>query len=217
MTRILWQFLPAFLIATGALLAALGGFWQSWRQSKFNAEIRQKNEQIISLQRDNTSAITGGDSFCEMALALAHTTGSDVSPVFVHHGKYPLYEVVARIVDIEQYHKLKAADDPSAINTLRGTTVPVGALAPGQVRGVPLVFQNQAGQNSTYNIFFFARNGAWIQQLRMRWLGGEWATATRVTDSEGKELYRKVGHDYPLGPDGGVEWEEKLEPTPRAQ
>jgi hypothetical protein len=66
----LWQFLPAIIIATGGLIAACGGVWQAMRQSNFNSELRQKNDQIIALQQQSAGAITGGDSFAEMVLAV---------------------------------------------------------------------------------------------------------------------------------------------------
>ena len=55
---------PAFVVALGAIFVAAGGFWAASRKSGFNAELREKNEEIARLQKANTGAITGGDSFC---------------------------------------------------------------------------------------------------------------------------------------------------------
>jgi hypothetical protein len=54
-------FFPAMVVFIGALFVAAGGFWASWRQSNFNIEIRDKNEEIARLQHENAATITGGD------------------------------------------------------------------------------------------------------------------------------------------------------------
>src|SRR5664279_1105941 len=93
---LLWQFLPAILIVSGGALAAAGGFWQAVRQSNFNSELRRKNDKIIELQQESAGAITGGGSFAEMGLQVPDvTTGVVALPVFIHHGKFPLYDVSA--------------------------------------------------------------------------------------------------------------------------
>ena len=63
MTARLSPFFPAIVVAFGALAVTFGGFWASFRQSNFNIELREKNEEIARLQRENASLITGGDSF----------------------------------------------------------------------------------------------------------------------------------------------------------
>jgi hypothetical protein len=48
----------------------------------FNSELRQKNDQIIELQHQSAGAITGGDSFVEMALEVPDVTpGAVAMPV----------------------------------------------------------------------------------------------------------------------------------------
>jgi hypothetical protein len=208
----LWQFLPAIIIATGGLIAACGGVWQAMRQSNFNSELRQKNDQIIALQQQSAGAITGGDSFAEMVLEVRDvTTGAVAMPVFAHHGKFPLYDVTARIADLGEYRKLTAAKNFLAATTaLQGTEVSVGNLTPGFARGPMVALQHPSGRDFSYNVFFVARNGSWTQQLRMKWMGNGWSVATRISGlSEGKELYRNVTPDYPLGPNREVEWEDK--------
>ena len=63
MARLL-QYAPAILVFVGAVLAAGGALWSSYRQSNFNRDIRQKNEAIAQLQRENADAVTGGDNYC---------------------------------------------------------------------------------------------------------------------------------------------------------
>jgi hypothetical protein len=190
------------------------------RQSNFNSELRQKNDQIIELQHQSAGAITGGDSFAEMVLQVPDvTTGAVAMPIFAHHGKFPLYDVTARIVDLGEHWRLSAANNfLAAITALQGTEVSVGSLTPGFARGPMVALQHPSGKDFSYNVFFVARNGSWTQQLRMKWMGNGWSVATRISGlSEGKELYRNVTPNYPLGPNSEVEWEDKPAPPAAPQ
>lgn len=218
--QVAWQFLPAILIVGGGLLAASGGFWQAVRQSNFNSELRQKNDKIIELQQQSAGAITGGDSFAEMVIQVPDiATGALALPMFAHHGKFPLQDVTARIVDVGEYQRLKAAENPvAAAMALRGVDVNVGSLTPGFARGTAVTLQHPSGRDFNYYVFFVARNGAWTQQLRMKWIGNGWGVATRITGlSKGEELYRNVTTNYPLGPNGDVEWQEAPAAMPTPQ
>lgn len=218
--RTLWQFLPAVFIVAGGFLAAFGGFWQALRQSNFNSELRQKNDKIIELQQQSAGAITGGDSFAEMVLEVPDiTTGAVALPVFAHHGKFPLYDVTARIVDVGEHRRLEAAKNyMAATAALHGTEVSVGNLTPGFARGPMVKLQHPSGRDFSYNVFFVARNGAWTQQLRMKWMDNGWSVATLIVGlSEGKELYRRVTSNYPLGPNSEVEWDEQPATTAAPQ
>jgi hypothetical protein len=210
--RSLWPFAPAFFVFAGAILVAIGGFWASWRQSNFNAEIKEKNEEIARLQRENANAITGGDSFCWMGLSVPDPgTAAVAIPIFIHQGKYPLYDVAARIVDLDEYARLKAAKEGiAASNALLGTAVPVGNMTPGFSTDTGIRLSHPSGKNFTYNVFYVARNGSWIQMLRMRWTGNGWTLATKVQGltHQDKELYREVSPDYPLNAHGDVDWDE---------
>ncbi len=219
MTRTLWQFLPALLIVGGGVLAACGGFWQAVRQSYFNSELRQKNDEIIRLQQESAGTITGGDSFAEMVISVPDiATGAVAIPGFAHHGRFPIYDVTARIVDLGEYQRLTAAKNHKAATAaLLGTEVTVGNLTPGFARQPSVVLQHPTGRDFSYNVFFVARNGAWTQQLRMKWIGNGSSVATRISGlSEGKELYLNVNANFPLGPDGKVAWDNKADTTAAA-
>jgi hypothetical protein len=199
--------MPALIVLAGAFGVAIGTFWASWRQWNFNTVISEKNEEIIRLQRENVGVTTGGDSFCYMLLQVHDpATGLVVTPIFIHQGRFPLYDVAARVVDIDEMRKSIGANQAA----LLGTTLRVGNLTPGFSVSITIL-QHPAGQNFNYNVFYVARNGAWLQMLRMRWLGNGWAIATRVLEGNGgpKVLYEEISADYPRGADGQVEWNEK--------
>jgi hypothetical protein len=209
-SRLIWQFAPALLVFMGAVLVAAGGFWSSWRQSNFNATLTQKNNEITHLQLESANAITGGNSFAYMSLQVPDPkTGSAAIPVFVHQGKYPLYDVKARIVDLDEHRRLTELKDfDSASKAIVGTTVNVGNLTPGFAASFTVALPHPSGQVFSYNVFYVARNGAWVQSLRMRWVGDGWAIANRVYGGpDNKQLFLDVSANYPLNEKGEVEWD----------
>jgi hypothetical protein len=204
----LWPLLPALVIAVGAVIVAVGGFWAAYRQTNFNAELRQKNDQIARL--------TGGDGFCWIAFQFASANGQPVNanvmpddlmlvPNFIHQGQYPLYEVSANIVDIDELRK----------NAARATTqANAGNFAPGSYAKTIGVHILHHGKDLNFNIFYVARNGSWLQKLRMRWIGNGWATANRIDEGlgGGKQLYIEISPNYPRNLVGDVDWDEKPDP-----
>jgi hypothetical protein len=199
----MWPLAPALVIAVGAIFVAFGGFWAAYRQSHFNAELRQKNEEIARL--------TGGDGFCWTAFQIVDSRGELVNankmpdelilvPNFINQGKYPLYDVSARMVDLDQFKT----------NVVSGTTaVRIGNMTAGFAVTTDVHIPHH-GKDFNFNIFYVARNGSWLQKLRMRWMGDGWASANRVTEGQGggKELLLEVSANYPRDADGNVAWED---------
>lgn len=197
----LWPLAPALLGAVGAFLVAIGGLWAAYRQSTFNAALRQKNEEA-RLNQENAGAITGGDSFCWMVFQVVGLNGELVNansmpdnlilvPNFIHKGKYPLHDVSARIIDIDELKK----------NITQATqTVSIGNMTPNFAAITPRLTHH--GKDFNFNIFYVARNGSWLQKLRMRWVGVEGFGG-------GKELLQEVAANYPRRADGDVDWDAK--------
>jgi hypothetical protein len=191
------------------VIVAFGTFWAAWRQSNFNAAIREKNEEIARLQHEAAAAITGGDSFAWVAFSIVAADGSPVNafampedlllvPNFHHVGKYPLYGLSARFADVRRGRPF---DLNSAIKGY-----PVGDLTPGlaATSGIRLP---QHGRDIAFNIFFAARNGMWIQFLRMPWVGDGWGLAIKVLRGT-EEVYRDVSANFPREAGGSVDWGE---------
>jgi hypothetical protein len=204
----LWPLAPALVIAIGAVFVAIGGFWAAYRQSHFNDELRQKNEQIARL--------TGGDGFCWIAFQIVNAGGQPVNanampddlmliPSFIHQGPYPLYEVSANIVNVDELRK----DAARAM-----TQANAGNFAPGSYAKAIGVHILHHGKDINFNIFYVARNGSWLQKLGMRWIGNGWALANRVDEGMGggKQLLIEVSPNYPRNSVGEVDWDEKPEP-----
>jgi hypothetical protein len=207
----LWQFMPALVAFAGAVLVAVGGFWQS----NFNAEIREKNAEITRLQLEGANAITGGDSFCEMGLRVPDAKSAAIAlPVFVHHGKYPLYDVSARIVDLDELERRKQQGLPID----PGLTLRPGNMTPSHAVILDIPLQHPSGRDFNYNIFFVARNGTWTQQFRMHRAGDGWAKATNIVGPDGrKELFSDITKDFPRGPAGEIDWNAMSIPEPASR
>jgi hypothetical protein len=199
-------FYPAAFVFAGALLVAIGGFWASWRQSNFNIEIRKKNEEIALLQKQSADAITGGDSFAELAFRVLDRSGNMPNahtmpdalllvPTIIHRGKNPLYDVAARIVEV-----------PTAKADNSFNSYPIGNMTPGLAVATAYQIPHD-GKNLNFNIFFVARNGTWIQFLRMPWVGDGWGRASKIV-RDGKVVFREVSENFPRTERGEIDWGE---------
>lgn len=205
----LWPFAPAILAFVGAFLVAAGGFWAAFRQSNFNATLREKNEEISRLQHEQASAITGGDSFAWIGFQVFAADGGAVNansmpedlllvPNVIHQGKYPLYDVNVRIHDTGRGMPF---DLQSAMRSYA-----LGNLSPSMATITNIRLPHH-GRDFAFNIFFSARNGMWVQFLRMPWVDNGWALANKVV--RGTEVvYREVSANFPRREDGSVDWGE---------
>ncbi|MHC4277591.1 MAG: hypothetical protein ACYSWY_08925 [Planctomycetota bacterium] len=90
---------PPMFILIGAFIAAAGAFWASLEQAKFERVLRTKSDEIAQLNTKIASAVTGGDSFCYLDLAIGDGTTNTPALMLVHQGEYPVYDVSVRIVD----------------------------------------------------------------------------------------------------------------------
>jgi hypothetical protein len=211
-------FNPGIVIFLGALIVAFGAFWQFHRQTAteqrlaekseeiaaLNRELAAKSEEIARLTKDNFAAVTGGDSFCYVALA-AREDAAGPTVTAVHQGKYPLYDVDLRITDLKRWSTPpgKSAEQLIArfhLGTLAAsTTVLVGRMPPLR------------GETERFNLHFSARNGFWTQLVRLRKVDGTWKMATKVTRgpapgqvSEQILIPDRVENGFPAG--GEVDW-----------
>ena len=166
--------------------------------TKLQEQLLESNTIISGLAKQNIATVTGGDSF-------AYAWIQDRFPYFgvVAQGKYPLYDLRARVVDLDEAKKQSHA--------FLGTTISFGEIVPGMSKSQNIKFEFGNSESRSFNIFFTARNGSWIQLLRLRRLrDGRWVSATRV-DRDGEKLkrpaYEKIDKDFPRNENGGIEWE----------
>lgn len=183
-----------------------------------SSQIIELSNKTIELAKSGINTSTGGDSFCTMEFMFQFGAPT---VVFLHKGKYPLYDVVARIVDITKSRRDTLAGKPMDMSTDR--YVPVGGMSNELARVMPnVVIPFTDDQNQGFNIFFNARNGIWTEEIRFKKVNGNWAHAIRVMGfgikkRKGKKpsdtIYEEITKDYSREEDGSIKWNEP--PIPR--
>ncbi len=209
------------LVFLGTALSIAGGFWASGQQAISQHENQQKSEEIVQAQKDLklkseeivelnkqiVAAVTGGDSFAYIRLVFIGRADTTPRLTLIHQGKYPLYELDYRIVDLV---KMEKENKHYSLDDLTKDQKNIGNIGPNQARVLDTV---QIGSEPIrWNLFFGARNGFFVELLRMRRVGDEWKTAIRVdsrptSGEEAKTLFKLVEPGYPLGKDGQVDWQ----------
>lgn len=147
--------------------------------------------------------VSGGNSFPSLMFGMMDEKTGNCSLMVNHKGDHPLYDVTARIVDLNKFALIKGE---LTINNFRqaDTTIEVGNLIPGHVAMVrPWKIEGLDKQN--YNVFFTARNGRFTQELRMVKIDGNWVTATKVTNGNEEVVLEEIPERFPRD-DGKVVW-----------
>jgi hypothetical protein len=176
------------LILTGGLLTISAATLTTVRQSGLN--------------RDLMYSVTGGDSFCYV---LPMVKQGLPSFTVAHSGKYPLYDVTFRMVDLEKAEALgkKAYQFEHMFDDVT-FSADIGTLVPKTSR-LFNKFRFPPKDSLRFNVFFNARNGAFMQFLRMHKIGGEWKIASKVVREE-NTLFEKIDKGFPLNDKGEVQW-----------
>jgi hypothetical protein len=191
---------PTILIFVGGIIAAVGAVWASYDQNKTNTKLAQKNEEIARLNRETANAVTGGDSVCYL-LPLANLPGM---VTVVQKGRFPLYDVSVRIVDLDD-----PASNVASLSAQTRNSFTLGNIPPESAQVLQSVI-TLVGDRKRFNIFFSARNGFFTQELRMRLVNGEWKSAIRVVcnlpDGKATSLFTQIMDDYPKEKDGSIDW-----------
>lgn len=163
---------------------------------------------MIQLAEDSIGTMTGGSSFCFLEM---DPRGGPL--LFPHRGKYPLYEVDARIVDLQKVNEFarqnKGTSEMANVTKL-DINIHIGTITPNSSAGAPNVLAiDDAATRQSLNIFFHGRNGFWTQLLRARKVNGQWLKATRVFAYDMKEKkLESIDDGFPRLPNGEVDWNE---------
>lgn len=182
-------------------------------------ELRIKSDEVAELNRSIAASVIGGDSFCYATLIMSENGGRWI---VVHQGKYPLYEVQLRIVDldkadeIEEQSKREGVPITFEMLKLSDTVLTLGNMSPqlSQIPGLFLRFPPNK-QRLRFNIFITARNGRFTELLRLRNVNGKWTEAMRVMKENHSDatpnasptvLLEKIDPDFPRSQDGQVDW-----------
>lgn len=192
---------PPGVILLGVLISGIGAFWAAFQQADVERELRFRSDKIAELSQNALNSVTGGDSFCYFQfMDLQPGSGQLMA---VHKGNYPIYDVDARIVDLDKAKTAKTNLERN--NELMGKNVHIGNLTPGFARGV-VQWTETIPSQLRLNIFFVARNGGYTQLYRRIRVQGSWATAIRV-EHNGMNVLEEVSDSYPRDSNGAVNWD----------
>ncbi|MHA6492263.1 hypothetical protein ACX0MV_03300 [Pseudomonas borbori] len=207
---------PAILACFGAFLSAGGAIWASYEQNKAQrssesqtVEIKQLNTRILTLSEENKTlakegiaSVTGGDGFVYVDI-LKNLFPNALSPVVVSESTYPQYDLSIRFFDEHKNHEDQIAR-PLKLN--------IATLPPGQsvYERIPAFDLEGKSDYAKFNLFISARNGSFIEELRLRKVSGEWYSAFRVfknnLDGSRSLLIERSMAEYPKLPDGTLVW-----------
>lgn len=179
-----------------------GQYFRVRKQNKVDSDfqfVHKSLGSVIQELKDATKDMigyqTGGESYCY----LMYSSGIET---VIHQGKHPMFEVAARIVDIEELHSLSASGNLS-LEALNQNQRSYGELIPGHCKmGTKWNLGN--GTQRRFNIFWTARNGGFTQLLRLKKMNNIWYHATKI--ERGEIIFEDIQEGYPRNAQGQVEW-----------
>lgn len=200
--------MPAILILIGALISATGAVWASIDQSKSERALRQKSDEIATLNKQISHSITGGDSFAYLGPIYLSGGSFPESLMLIHEGKFPVYDVSFRVTDLDDFEaELKKPIGTTNLLSV-GVNHTVGNLSPRSALVTGIKLRERPYVRLTIEIS--ARNGHFVQSIRIKKAGESYKTANRVskTDETGKEsvIYEKIDDGFPLDQNGKFKW-----------
>jgi hypothetical protein len=164
-----------------------------------------RSDKILGQVKETIKTYTGADTYC-VAMVQSDTAPSLVLNLWIY-GKYPMYDVDIRFMDIDLFQKLASSAQSE-------TRYHFDALK----QGGQLMTLNVTGKEHTYRAVISARNGDWEEFIKVRKLtfptgGAYWATAMRLykthpgkrTDMNAKPLFEYIDENYPKGE---IDWTE---------
>ncbi len=99
------------MIGFGTLFTFLGQQIISDRSSKkiekLSKENIKLNNEITKLNKEIVNSVIGGDSFCYLTIGSVDVKTNTGLLMVVHKGEHPIYDVNARLVDLQEFNKIK--------------------------------------------------------------------------------------------------------------
>ncbi len=162
-------------------------------------EIERKTNEMIG-------HISGGNSFPYFQIGMIDSTTNTGVLMAIHEGEHPLYDVTARIVDLQKFEQIK--NNISLANmSYSDTNISVGNMIPSHASMVQQ-WKLENDLEQSYNVFFTARNGSFTQFIRLHKINGNWVSAIKVTNRANEVLHEKIDDNYPRDANGNVCWEK---------
>jgi hypothetical protein len=189
-----------------------GQFFRVKKQTKVEdsfGTMETRFKELLSELENRTNQmvghISGGNSFPYFQIGMLNSNTNAGVLMAIHQGEHPLYDVNARIVDLQKFKQVKHNISLASMSFC-DTNISIGNLIPSHTRMLQQwKLENEPEQS--YNIFFTARNGSFTQLLRLKKIGGAWVSATKITNKDNKVLHEKIDDGFPKNPDGNACWD----------
>lgn len=186
----------------------LSQYFRVRKQAKVDNDLQSIHENVSSVVHELNAATkdliayqTGGESYCYLMNGSLSSSANTGIETVIHQGKHPLFEVTARIVDLDEFDSVMSSK--MTYDILLKTQRTYGNMIPGHVMSGKKWNLGDADQRR-FNIFWTARNGSFTQCMRFKKINGEWQHATKVERE--KVLFEHVSKDYPRNEEGQIIW-----------
>jgi len=173
------------------------------------------NKAVDETRKEVLATMTGGDSFCYAEIdPLVQTKPGKVNLLIIHHGKYPLHEVMLVLIDFQKAMNItlgpiaRGLAPPDQQEVIRQTSrrIPLQPLLPNHYSQISFDYEPLPTKSHEYSLSFDGPNGHWDQVLRFQIVNGKVAQAFRVfkeipgsegLSSQKLKVLEHVDHGFP--------------------
>jgi flagellar biosynthesis GTPase FlhF len=181
-------------------------------------ELRLKSDEVAELNKTTAASVTGGDSYCYVQFINSLNGLVNGRMMVIHQGKFPLYDVQIRIVDLDKFNAMSKRGEITIETVMQSEGIlNIGNMSPNlaQMREVPPF--SPTAEELNYNIFISARNGSFTELLRLKKINGVWKSALKVERGNFSDanpnslptlLFEQIDAGFPLDKNGRVVWDK---------
>jgi hypothetical protein len=190
---------PAFFFVSWATGQFIRVRKQSHVESNLQA-IQTRLEGLLSRLEARTTEIvahiTGGNSFCYVRLFNISGQTNMTQLIVINGGAHTVFDAQVRVTDLECFEKSVASKGVIPLMSCN-SSFPVPSMITANHAAGPIGTLSLAdGAVRRFNIFWSARNGDWVQLLRLVKVDGNWRSAIRVFRGE-EVLFEEIQPEVP--------------------
>lgn len=155
--------------------------------------------------------LTGGDSVAFLRPVISSLRNNECETRVQHCGKYFAFDVKGYIIDFAQIGELAGKEVPRNFNKTF-QAFKLGDLLPGFTTDGPTIRVDTNSNKIHLNVFYTARNGSYIQFIRMEKVNQQWKLATQVKFRDREEIiFERIDLDFPKNSSGTIDWNNATE------
>lgn len=172
-------------------------------QSRIIDDLRKENTDLYTKLAKSSLRIyqnlTGGDGFCMLTIMFENESNSGIFFIKAYKtNQSPIRNVEARIVDENNIgiDNAKSESFSSILENFTKEIIKIDVLEPNTsvITNHKVLLDKTKGVR--LNIFFTANSGAFTQLIRMKFLNGQWISAT-VISRDDTVIFRSIDATYP--------------------